>query len=1506
MLTEFPTVAVRVPLTVERHPSATLEPADQKARFAYDEILVHLVWNRWLAPNNAGKMEFIELQRRFRRVTDSELEDATESFVYWDRQAFGPGIGWPDLLEHRRTVLLAEAGAGKTTEMDRRAKRLVDEGRVAFFLPLESLDQEPVVDMLSSAEKERFIAWKADHRAPAWFFLDAVDELKLTKGKLDRALRRVSQDIDDHIQRARIIISCRPSDWRPVTDLATVKRWLPILTQGGEDGPVYSDDFFISPLERDHRQTSGSSEENVDAATSAVVETVAMLPMNDDQIKRFAEQAGVTDVTGFLQEIRRQNAWTFAGRPLDLSDLIGTWRSSRRLGTRSEQHETNVKGKLRDDPGRRDHGVLNDTKAQLGAERLALALALTRMRSIRSPEQAPDIQQAGEVLDAADILLDWTEEERQALLRRALFDPATYGRIRFHHRSVQEYLAARHLRTLRGQGMATRELLRFLFAERYGVEIVFPSMRAIAAWLALWDGAVRKELIKREPEALLLEGDPETLDLATKSDLLQAFVVRYGHGSWHGFRFEIDQLRRLAQPELAPVIRKCWGNGPVNDDVRHLLVRIIWLGPVPDCADLAHSVAFDTSWSDSDRIVAVRALVACGWESAVREVADDMLAYPESWSERVVHEVTGDLFPTVLTVDELITLMERTPEPKNTGSGFEWTSLEIVKDLDHLCELAVSLRDKLATVVWEGRAERQDFHEIRGRLHHLAPALAVLCERQLASASSRYDAALIRCCVIASRFSRGKLSARESVGRIRKRCGANAALRRDVFWAELAFMDNVVPVQDDGKRFSYSLHGSLIGSLIEADQSWLTEALADESRPERRAVALHAIMKIWSQRGGIRSELEVIRAELKGDRKLGRLLEEHTARRKRSNKIMKMERKHRRRELAQARGEERLLDNWKKWRDELLADPVKAFSPERQGATVDTLYEWLSKYKRGSNRWNIWDKEALSEAFGQEVADLAETAFRMLWRNERPVLWGEWPAAARGEIPRQWIHGLLGVSAEASTPGWTTSLSSDEARKAAAYATIELGGFAPFIADLAKSHPAEVNEVIGGEVSAEISVGGDGTYLPALQHLTGADGKLKQLLIPRLLDELKSWPGIVTDETGPRWAQHLDSVLAILGEATSVADREAIAQECRKRYETDPVGPLALVWLKGLFRFDALRGTQMLTETLADRDDVETRKRAEKVFAKLFGERDAVVFEIADSAQYAQILGQLVRLSHAFVSPKDDQVRDGVYSPDARDHAQRVRHFLFSSLLDTPGPEARSVVLELAGEDDFADIQDYIRLHARQRTAEDAEFASLTPKEVTALENRHEAPPQDRNGLFDIMMDRLDDIALDLAGGDFTDRPTIQRITKESEMQRVLARRLIETANGAYLVTREEEVVDQKYPDIRLSTVKGNQKAVVEVKIVDNDWTLKKLERALRNQLVRQYLRDAKCKTGCLLLTYHGRKKYWKHPHTGKRLNFDDLVTHLKDRAGSLQEEGQPDVLVTVFGLDLTDPNSQP
>ena len=1447
-------------------------------------------------------MEFVDLQRQFHDVPrDAELEE-TEHLVSLSEHESGPSFGWSKLLESMRVVLLAEAGSGKTKEMEEQAKRLAQEGRFAFFVALDDLERERVVHILSPDEEESFKRWRANGQETAWFFLDAVDELKLTGGKLGRALNRLSKDLNGLLDRARVIISCRPSDWRPIVDLDTVQNALPVPQRSGHASLQPSEEMFIQALRKDFGHTSPYRDEGEDSADREGVRIVRMLPMNRTQIRLFAEQSGVNDAAGFLNEIDRENAGTFAQRPLDLSDLITAWINSSCLGTRAQQHEANVAAKLKDGPDRPDSGVLPDAKAQLGAERVALALALTRTRTIRSPEQAPDIRQAEGILDTADILTDWTEAQRQALLRRALFDPATYGRVRFHHRSVQEYLAARRLRALRREGMSISALFRLLFAERYGVKVVLPSMRAIAAWLALWDDAVRKELIEREPETLISFGDPGTLDLATRSDLLRAFVGRYGQGDWRGLDFTIDDVLRLSHPELALVIQECWGDEPANHDVRSLLLQLIWQGSIRDCADLADVAARKTDWDPVHRIAAIRAILACGCDDRVRELANEMLAHPESWPNEIVCGVVADLFPDIITVEKLVSLIEdRSGESDRTDRAFAWAFRQIAEAIPAGSEQAIDLRRKLADLIWRRRGAKQDLHDIRSRFGHFASALAILCERQLSETSSTPSDELIRACVIASRFG-GEESIRQNpVGRLRTHFDTNSNWRNNAFWAELAFMDELVPSDDDWLRLFHAENDGFIGCLDDSDRPWLETALEDESRPERQVIALHALLRGWLRRGGVASELDRLRAKVKDDTSFGRVLAEWTTLRERNDRLERMKREARHAARARDDREAQRLKGWKKWRDDMLADPDNAFSSTKLNRTLYNLYQWLGAARPSRSCYGLWDKDVLIQAFGPEVANLAETAFRALWRTTQPILWSARPPNERGDTPYDWLYGLQGLLAEASTPGWTAALSSAEASTAAAYATIELNGFAPFICEMAESHAQEVEAVIGGEVSAELRVGGSHSQLSTLQNLVYADSNLKRLVIPRLITELESWPEPCTEDSGPNLAHHLDHALRIL-DSSEAEDRETIAQACARRYEADPTGPLALNWLRGLFRFDAVRGTKALIGQFADGNDPGTRKRPVETLAALFGGRDPIGFEITDTGQRARLLGQLVRHAYAFIQPEDDEVHEGAYTPNARDNAETARNSLLSWLLDTPGAEARRIVLELAEKQDFVHISDRLRLLARQRAATDAEFPPFTPEAVIALDTRHEAPPQERDGLFDLMMDRLDDLQHDFAHNDFSDRRTVQRIDAESEMQRTLARRIKEKANGAYLVTREEEVADGKRTDIRLSTTKGDQKAVIEVKIADKGWTLTNFVQALRDQLVGKYLRHANCKAGCLLLTYHGKKKHWEHPETKERIKFPELVTILKDKAQALEAETQYDVRIAVFGLDLTDP----
>ena len=673
--------------------------------------------------------EFIDLDRRFHELTDQELDDFQNLEVWSDLP--NSTIGWSELLKHDRAVLLAEAGAGKTAEMRQQVKHLVEKGVFAFFVALDELGGEPIDAILSTDEKKRFEQWVATANPPAWFFLDAVDELKLAQGKLDRALRRLARALEGCLDRVRIIVSCRPSDWRPVLDADTIRNRLRAPPKTPKSTVVLgepSEEVFLEVLRRDYGQTTRAEGEQHEDAHPNVLRTFVMLPMSDRQIERFAQHRGSHDAGGFLAAVRRHDAWTFARRPLDLAALIETWKQRGTLGTRAQQHDTNVTTKLQDDPDRPGDD-LSEMAARDGAERLALALALTRTRSIRSPEQALDADRAEGVLDPERILPDWSAAQRKALLRRALFDPATYGRVRFHHRSTQEYLAARRLRTLREGGMSTKALLRLLFATRYREEVVIPSMRAIAAWSALWHDAVRKMLMEREPEALLSLGDPESLDMATRVGIVREFVAMYGRGGRRGLNIPISEVRRLAHPELASVIRECW-HGGTNDDVRELLLELIWQGAVRSCADLAREVAFDVSSAPHHRVVAIRALVVCNREHDLATLASDMLSQSQSWPDRVVHGVAADLFPRFITADQLVALIERTKELKHVAGGFDWVSQQIAEAVEPLSAAAIGLRDGLTDLVRRGRLQETGLYNLHSRFDHVTPALATLCERQ--------------------------------------------------------------------------------------------------------------------------------------------------------------------------------------------------------------------------------------------------------------------------------------------------------------------------------------------------------------------------------------------------------------------------------------------------------------------------------------------------------------------------------------------------------------------------------------------------------------------------------------------------------------------------------------------------------------------------------------------------------------------------------------------------------
>ncbi|MCI5212006.1 MAG: hypothetical protein D3910_25225, partial [Candidatus Electrothrix sp. ATG2] len=319
-------------------------------------------------------MKFIELGRRFRDITEEELGNPELLFSFGESVLDSTTDDWKKLLESRRVVLLAEAGSGKTEEMKAQARRLKEEeGKYAFYADLAPLDHQSLLDSLSADDEQAFTTWKSEHDIPAWFFLDSVDELKLTQGKLKRAVNRFAKGVYEQLDRVYVIISCRPSDWKFDLDLEAVKNTLPIHYAEVPPVDLTGEELFLAPLRRDDEKQEKVSDEETNE-----VRTVIMLPLTPGQIKTYAHSCGAEDVEAFIEEIQQQEAWLFANRPLDCENLVRIWNDRKELGTRPQQHEANITAKLKDDSERPDNNLLSNEKARAGAERLALALALTR------------------------------------------------------------------------------------------------------------------------------------------------------------------------------------------------------------------------------------------------------------------------------------------------------------------------------------------------------------------------------------------------------------------------------------------------------------------------------------------------------------------------------------------------------------------------------------------------------------------------------------------------------------------------------------------------------------------------------------------------------------------------------------------------------------------------------------------------------------------------------------------------------------------------------------------------------------------------------------------------------------------------------------------------------------------------------------------------------------------------------------------------------------------------
>jgi hypothetical protein len=795
--------------------------------------------SRFHFPLEYGKK--MQIDRLFREIPDNRAIDVDQALAFAG-MGWADAVNWTSLLQSNRILIVAESGAGKTYECRAQQEKLWDAGEPAFFLDLAILAENDVEKMLFPEELERLAAWHTSQSEIATFFLDSLDELKLTLHSFEQALKCLARSIRGQMGRIRVVITTRPT---PI-DQQLIRRILPTAESIEEE--VTGDSFAAIALGRvskKQRQTDPK-----------IWRKVILLPLTDEQIRAMALQMGVSDPKALLADIVHRQALEFARRPQDLIQICSDWRDHNRVRKHREQVEYDVKVKLRPRDDRREKADISVECAFEGASRLALAALLTRKLTLR---QGPDMEgysNSEAALDPATILSDWPADERQTLLERALFGFASYGRLRFHHRSVIEWLAAARLNTLLEHGMSSRALMRLLLAETpQGKKILRPSLRPVAAWLSLQHEGLFEEIRNREPEVLFNFGDAESLSQSQRSQLLRAFVERYRHGEWRGMTVPWQQIRRFADPQLSPDVKRLWQSVIQNSEIRQLLLKLVDAGRMSDCADIAYSVVVCLNAPNIERIFALDALIAIS-DTRLKEVGYSIYSDISLWPDEIARIAILRLFPRYFAVEKLCRVLARLPEASSSSGDLSWQLPRVIADANLSTDELHLLRGELTNLIKDGATWSEATHQVRSTKRHLIPGLAKICVLQANMISHTFEWA--KSVVTSLRIRHRDYIEDEACKDLKELIlELPTDAREIVFWADDAFAEGLRPAADAWQRYIHVAHESVVKLEAVKDEKWVRAALADGNRSEIvRGMMLEIAIQFCHQKDDWHSHLQ--------------------------------------------------------------------------------------------------------------------------------------------------------------------------------------------------------------------------------------------------------------------------------------------------------------------------------------------------------------------------------------------------------------------------------------------------------------------------------------------------------------------------------------------------------------------------------------------------------------------------------------------------------------------------
>jgi nucleoside phosphorylase len=1227
---------------------------------------------RW-AGEMTTRRKAIHLDRRFFELTGND-EPPPGSLLPLART-----VNWEQVLERPCTVVLGEAGTGKTTEFRQRCELLVGKNEHAFFLTIDELATSGLDESLTTFDAARLKAWLAGS-ARGYFFLDALDEARLNGQRFQTALRKLERGLSAAAKRSTILISCRVTDWRAQADREAIATALfPDLEVGAPTEPDRTEqtcarnetDTLDADLDGDgwaDAKSEATPPEPISPAPVPLVTVYALAPLDERQIKLLAENLGITDSVRFIEAARRASAHAYLERPRDVEWLAAYWLQRGEFGTLTELVENDVQEKLQErNPDRKPS--LSPARAREAAQVLAGIAALQRRSTFSLPDGDLDADRAATSIDPSSYLVDLTKQEIEELLSRPIFDESTYGRVRIHHRTVSEYLAAQWLLGLVQRGLSSAELHALLVRNGPSGPVVPQELVAVAAWVANTDAQLRRRLLEVAPNVLLDGGDPNALPDDARRDLLVALAARYKGRERRFERFDSAALRRLASGTLADTVNQLLSSS-TSDELLDTLLTIVGEGGLVGCVEQTLRLARDEATPRYARLEAITAVA----KIASPPELDKLLRLLIDDTAHIDHEVGGTLvvatYPTAMSVTRLLLLLARVaPPPPQTGTTLPYW-------LGHHVYNGTPVSER-ATLV-EGVLGVAQISSTQDWLLDPLAQLAIQYSNEHPDSAGTVLGPLVR---FFARMETPRMGVGDGTNEIRRVLANHWELRRSAFWEDVAVL------RDAGKnptRFFDLLVHDRLWALTAEDFEWLEKDALQQPMAQDRLLAFDTIAHAQVDATCSSQKQAIVLRLIASSTAFAKRHERWNRPSEPSTALIRLQRRQRMLLARREKEHERVASS--------LRDQLDQIRAGHHG-----LLEYLTGVSNLDGQEPAKGLQYLRKKYDASIAEATAIGCRNLWRTLECPLPHEEPERNRWLVIT--MAGFAGVTLDFESGIRADSLSADDARQAARFATRSMNRFPGWLEQLVQNQPSAVADAFGASIAADYYLSVDRQPVYAVLHLLGhASECVRELCAPIIL-------GLLSGGDPPRFDALEQSLEALIPTPNARPILQSLAKSRCTLLRPTPGGDEYVftreyvLWLCVWLAVDPEQAIVEI-EREASRTAVMVDAFVEALCDQLHRlANDARIgFPFPDSSE---LLGRLFAVVATHIRPADDVRHIGTFSPGARDHAETLRRFVLDRLVGIAGDGTYLGLRRLAEDPKLSGLRDYLLALADQRVSQD-------------------------------------------------------------------------------------------------------------------------------------------------------------------------------------------------------------